>query len=55
MLDAIEEGEYYGMQTFDQHLLKLYEAGEVALQDALSAATSQHDFRVSLRASGLAS
>lgn len=53
--DAIEEGEYYGMQTFDQHLLRLYEAGEIALQDALSAATSQHDFRVSLRAAGLAS
>ena len=53
ILDAIEEGEYYGMQTFDQHLLKLYKAGEVALQDALNAATNQHDFRVALRAAGL--
>ncbi len=53
--DAIAEGEYYGMQTFDQHLLKLYEAGEVTLEDALHTATNQHDFRVSLRAAGLAS
>ena len=53
--DAIKEGEYYGMQTFDQHLLKLYADGEVALQDALNAATNQHDFRVSMRAAGLSS
>ncbi len=51
--DAIKEGEYYGMQTFDQHLLKLYADGEVTLQDALNTATNQHDFRVSLRAAGL--
>lgn len=51
--EAIAEGDYYGMQTFDQHLLRLYRDGEVSLQDALSAATNQHDFRVSLRAEGL--
>lgn len=52
--DAIKEGEYYGMQTFDQHLLKLYADGVVSLKDALNTATNQHDFRVSLRAAGLA-
>ncbi len=52
--DAIAEGEFFGMQTFDQHLLKLYADGIVSLQDALNAATDQHDFRVSLRAAGLA-
>ena len=52
--DAIAEGEFFGMQTFDQHLLKLYADGVVSLQDALSAATDQQDFRVSLRAAGLA-
>lgn len=51
--EAIAEGDYYGMQTFDQHLLRLYRDGEVSLQDALSAATNQHDFRVALRAEGL--
>ena len=50
---AIAEGEYYGMQTFDQHLLALYEAGVIALKDALAAATSPHDFRVAVRAAGL--
>jgi len=52
--DAIAEGSYYGMQTFDQHLLELYQQGEVALRDALAAATNPQDFRVSLRGLGLA-
>ncbi len=52
--DAIAEGGYYGMQTFDQHLLDLYQSGEVSLRDALSTATNPHDFRVALRAAGLA-
>ncbi|MCC5949452.1 MAG: PilT/PilU family type 4a pilus ATPase [Nitriliruptoraceae bacterium] len=53
--DAIAEGGYYGMQTFDQHLLHLYSEGEITLRDALSAATNPHDFRVALRGAGLAS
>ncbi len=52
--DAIAEGSYYGMQTFDQHLLELYRDGEVSLRDALAAATSPQDFRVALRGLGLA-
>jgi twitching motility protein PilT len=52
--DAIAEGGYYGMQTFDQHLLGLYKAGDVSLRDALAAATNPHDFRVALRSEGLA-
>jgi twitching motility protein PilT len=51
--DAVAEGEYYGMQTFDQHLLALYREGRVTLKDALDAATSPHDFRISVRAAGL--
>jgi len=51
--DAIAEGGYYGMQTFDQHLLELFRSGEIALRDALSTATDPHDFRVSLRGAGL--
>ncbi len=53
--DALAEGHYYGMQTFDQHLLELYRSGEITLRDALNAATSPHDFRVAIRAAGLAS
>ena len=52
--EAIAEGGYYGMQTFDQHLLALYQSGEVTLRDALATATNPHDFRVSLRSAGLA-
>jgi twitching motility protein PilT len=44
--DAVAEGEYYGMQTFDQHLLQLYREGRVTLKDALDASTSPHDFRI---------
>jgi twitching motility protein PilT len=51
--DAVAEGEYYGMQTFDQHLLALYREGRVTLEDALAAATSPHDFRIAVRAAGL--
>ena len=53
--EAIAEGGYYGMQTFDQHLLHLYEQGEVSLRDALANASNPQDFRVSLRGAGLAS
>ncbi len=52
--DAIAEGQYYGMQTFDQHLLQLYRDGDISLRDALATATSPHDFRVALRGAGLA-
>jgi twitching motility protein PilT len=52
--DALAEGGYYGMQTFDQHLLELYGVGEVTLPDALAAATSPSDLRVALRGAGLA-
>jgi twitching motility protein PilT len=50
--DAIAEGEYYGMQTFDQHLLQLYSAGVVSMDAALDAATSPHDFRIAARGNG---
>ncbi len=52
--DAIAEGSYYGMQSFDQHLLELYREGRVALRDAMRASTSPHDFRIAVRAAGLA-
>ena len=49
MPDAIAEGAYYGMQTFDQHLLELFRAGVVSMEAALDAATSPHDFRIAAR------
>jgi twitching motility protein PilT len=52
--DVIREGEYYGMQTFDQHLMQLFRAGTVTLDEAIANATSPHDFTVLVRQAGLA-
>ena len=51
--DIVAEGDFYGMQTFDQALLALYQAGLVELEDARNAATNAHDFELVLRQSGL--
>jgi twitching motility protein PilT len=50
--EVIAEGEYYGMQTFDQALLKHVMAGTVTEEDALKAASSPHDFKLMLQAGG---
>jgi twitching motility protein PilT len=42
----IAEGEYYGMQTFDQSLLGLYKEGTIHLRDAIAASTTPHDLRL---------
>ena len=52
---VIVEGEYYGMQTFDQSLFQLYKNGMVSLRDALAAASDPHDFRILLSQAGLIS
>lgn len=52
--DVIAEGEFYGMQTFDQHLLRLFKDGDVSLDEAMGASTNPHDFTVALRQVGLA-
>lgn len=49
IVEVIADGGYYGMQTFDDHLLALYRDGVVSLEDATSAATSPHDFQISVR------
>jgi twitching motility protein PilT len=49
----IAEGGFYGMQTFDQHLVALIRDGVVDLSDALNASTSPHDLTVELRRLGL--
>ncbi len=43
---AITEGEYYGMQTFDQALLKLIEEDRINYQEALKVASRPQDFRL---------
>jgi len=49
----VAEGAYYGMQTFDQHLLALVRDGVVAIDDAMAAATRPHDLAVELRRLGV--
>jgi len=50
---AIAEGEYYGMQTFDQALLKLVEEDRVTYEEALRVANRPQDFRLMVQSSGL--
>ena len=50
--EVISEGEYYGMQTFDQALLKHVMAGTITEEVALDAASSPHDFKLMLQAQG---
>ena len=49
--EVIAEGVYYGMQTFDQHLLQHLQAGRVTMEDAMRVATSPHDFKLMVAAS----
>jgi twitching motility protein PilT len=49
---VISEGEYYGMQTFDQSLLAQVEAGRVSEAVAMEFASSPHDFKLMLSAAG---
>jgi len=50
---AISEGEYYGMQTFDQALLKLIEEDRVSYEEALKVASRPQDFRLMVQSLGL--
>jgi twitching motility protein PilT len=50
--EVIREGEYYGMQTFDQALLRHYQAGRVSMDDAIKVASSPHDFKLLVAAEG---
>jgi twitching motility protein PilT len=49
---AIEEGAYYGMQTFDQALLGHVQAGRISMEDALKFASNPHDFKLLVSSGG---
>jgi len=51
--DAIGEGEFYGMQTFDQALLELYQDRQITLDDAMAMAANAHDFKIKVRQLGV--
>jgi twitching motility protein PilT len=46
--DAIDEGQFFDMQTFTQALIELVLADEVDREVAANAATNRHDFLVAL-------
>jgi twitching motility protein PilT len=46
--DAIDEGEFFDMQTFQQSLIKHVVSGEVDQEVAANASTNRHDFLVAL-------
>jgi twitching motility protein PilT len=48
LLQIIAEGDYYGMQTFDQSLLDLVARGEVMAAEATAMAMNPHNFRLEL-------
>jgi twitching motility protein PilT len=47
--EVIAEGGFYGMQTFDQALVKLVQEGLVTEDDARRASTNPHDFNLALK------
>jgi twitching motility protein PilT len=50
---AIAEGEYYGMQTFDQALLKLVEEDRVEYEEALKISSHPQDFKLMVQSLGV--
>jgi twitching motility protein PilT len=45
---VMAEGDYYGMQTFDQSLLDLVARGEMKMAEATAAAINPHNFRLEM-------
>jgi twitching motility protein PilT len=52
--EAMAEGEYYGMQTFDQSLVRLLQEGKISIEDAIATSANTHDFRIKLKQLGIA-
>ncbi|MBU0951221.1 MAG: type IV pilus twitching motility protein PilT [Elusimicrobia bacterium] len=46
---AMEQGEYYGMHTFDQDLNRLYIEKKIKLEEALDKATNPEDLQLKLK------
>ncbi|RMH62937.1 MAG: PilT/PilU family type 4a pilus ATPase [Zetaproteobacteria bacterium] len=47
--EAMAKGENYGMQTFDQHLVRLWQEGRIAEDEALRHADSMNDVRLRIK------
>ncbi|MFN0118415.1 MAG: type IV pilus twitching motility protein PilT [Elusimicrobiota bacterium] len=47
--EAIRQGQYYGMETFHQALLKLFKEGSIKLEDALETASNPEELMMAIR------
>ena len=46
---ALSEGSYYGTMTFNQSLIRLFQAGNISLEDALAASDNPDDLKMQMR------
>ena len=46
---ALEEGGYYGTMTFNQSLIRLFQAGNISLEEALGASDNPDDLKMQMR------
>lgn len=46
---ALAEGSYYGTMTFNQSLIRLFQAGNINLEDALAASDNPDDLKMQMR------
>ncbi len=51
--EAVEQGDYYGMQSFEQALLSLYQDEKITLDDALAMSSNSEDFKIRIKQMGL--
>ena len=51
--EIVAESSFYGMQTFNQALIKLFQTGQVELEDAKNATSNPHDFELALQREGI--
>lgn len=53
--EIVSEGEYYGMQTFNDAAFRLYAGGQISLRDAMAVSSSPHDLKLKMQTAGLLS
>jgi twitching motility protein PilT len=53
LLDIMKESEFFGMQTFDQSMLKLVVARAIELPTAIPHARNVHEMRAKAMAAGI--
>ncbi len=46
---ALAEGGYYGTMTFNQSLIRLFQAGNISLEDALASSDNPDDLKMQMR------